>query len=568
MILQNYMGGALIVTALILSGCGGGNKLEVGPVEKSALIEQVEAFKADDIDLTSFGQALEYMGLDEEEAYSWDSKNRAKGRVTYTNLILPDERGTIGRLEISGAHLQDGNPLFQVIEVENLEYLNVLGKPITSIRKARLNVSQDLKDNIVNNVGYLEVDSLFDDIDYLDWEPLSSGGGYVEGLSLQNRQLTVDVEFLGWAPEAEDRHISFLVDDLTIKPQWRYEDTGALNLTLDHISASGFDTVGLDSNSYEDYNIYNVFDPGYQSVVVTGFDASVDTFKIKLSEYRSGLTGDPEGEYVYETDMPSLTVAFDEEPYNYSLTTLWEMFDATGLDSVDFSHKARINLDVVADTAKSEYFDIGMKDAFDLKLDFDVTGYNGYISELINYSMILIDEDVDYSDLIDKLEAQEEKVSLAGAGLDLNVFDMVLTDTNGIEKVFASMAKTQDVSVDVARQQAKAYAMMMTLGLDNDFQRELAQDFAESAQSFIEEGGRLKLSVSPEEDFSLGEAMAQYETFNSGGESEYADAIEDGLSDKSDLSGSIKDLDAEEPQSLKDIFDGLNIDFEHIGPGK
>lgn len=562
MTLKTCLGASVAAIALMLSGCGGGDAMEIAPVEQSELIDSIEGFQVDAIDLSTSKEALEYMGLTEEGQYAWDKKTVSGDQVVITNLILPDEGGKIDRLELSGAHLENGNPLFQSIEVQGLVYNNVLGKPVTTIERGRLNISGELKEDIVSNIGFLEVDSLFDGMNYLGWETLASGGGYMQGLTFSNRRISMEVGFLGWAPEEEDNHVSFLIDDLAIKPQWRYEATNALVMTLDHASAAGYDTIGMDSREYSDYNIYNVFDQGYESLIVENLDVSVDSFKMNLPSFRAGLAGDRDGKYTNETDMPVMTLGFDDEPFAGQLMSLWQMFDASGLETAELSLKAKVNLDAETDHAEMESFDLVMKDAFEVTMDFNVTGYQNFIAELIDYSHLSTDVDGDnFEKWMEQLEVQEEQMKAARSGLDVDFFEGALIDQNGLEKVLASMAETQDVSVDVAQQQAKAYAMMMTLGLDNDFQTEIATDFATNAQSFLTEGGQLKFSVRPDEDFSLGVAMEQYERFTTT-DSDYARIIEE----KSRLKQSgIEDLDSKEPESIKDIFGPMNIDFEHLG---
>jgi len=94
------------------------------------------------------------------------------------------------------------------------------------------------------------------------------------------------------------------------------------------------------------------------------------------------------------------------------------------------------------------------------------------------------------------------------------------------------MAADQDVSLDVVQQQAKGGAMLMTLGVTNPYLSDLATDFAESAQAFVINGGDLKFSISPDDDFELGPAFIESQTSSE--------------------------------RSSKEIFGPLNADFEHI----
>lgn len=545
---------ALSITAsvFLLSACGGGDDMSIRPVEQSQILEQIRAFDAPEADLSTADKALEYMDLAEPGTFTWDKKSGSGGQVEFVNLILPDSGGQIDRLKLSGLHLQDGNPQFQVIEIEGLEYKDVLGEPFVTIEKGRLNVSQDLKDDILSNIGFMEVGDLFDDLDYLGWEPLASGGGYLQGFRLANRRLTLTSEFLGWAPEEEADHISLLVNNFSIKPDGRFADEDDLNISFDHVSLLGFDVFGTDSADYSDRNIYNVFDQGHKSAVIDNLEVALDSFFLKLPSLRSGLIGDPAGAFTNETDIPSLTMGFTDEPFSFELDNIYQLFQQAGLETAELSYRSKFLLNADTDTASAEYFDITVKDAFNVVADFEASGYQSFISTLIAFDKVVERGGSDIASRVTVFKDMQAQLDTATSGMDLGFVELSITDNNGLEKVFDAMAASQDVSVAVAKQQAKAYAMMMTLGIKDDFQSSVAEDFANSAQSFVTKGGQLKFSVRPDEGFNFGTALQDYQTYLKSDNS--SQAREDG----------IREIDEDAPQSLRDIFGPMNIDFQHV----
>ena len=542
----------LTASACFLSACGGGDDMAIRPLEQGQIIKQISAFEAPEADFSTANQALEYMQLAEPGSFTWDKKSGSGDKVEFVNLILPDNGGHIDKLKLSGLHLEDGNPHFQTIEIEGLEYKDVLGDPYVTIEKGRLNVSQNLKDDITSNVGFMDVTSLFEDLDYLGWEPLASGGGYLQGFRLSNRRLSLNAEFIGWAAEDEADHVSVLMENFAIKPDGRFADEDDLNVSVDHVSLLGFDVFGMDSSRYSDRNMYNVFDQGHESAVIDNLDVSLDSFFLKLPSLRSGLVGDPEGAHSNETEIPSLSMGFDDEPFSFELDNIYQMFQQAGLEKAELSYRSKFLLNGKTDTASAEYFDIIIKDAFNVTADFEANGYKTFISTLIAYDKVVERGGDDIASRITVLKDMQEKMEAATSGMDLGFVELNITDNSGLEKVFDAMAASQDVSVDVAKQQAKAYAMMMTLGIKDDFQSSVAEDFANSAQSFVTKGGQLKLSIRPDEGFNLGTAMQDYQDYLKSDNSD--EAREDG----------IREIDEDAPESLRDIFGPMNIDFQHV----
>lgn len=486
--------------------------------------------------------ALTILDLNEPGEYVWDSKTGDNGKYEFRGLGFGDEKGGIDRLVLNGVHMRgDAGPYVDSIVIEGLTHTPPGNNWTETLGKGKI-VFDDrpaLLDGGFSNV----LTSVLMDGKGLATIP----GAYFDDVVIKpSEDFQIKADFIGWTPGDKPGQISFALQDMDLlnfqparitlsedtETEAEVERAPYLKFSAQHVSGKniGLESLSLAAPFNFNINAMNPFDRSYDSLVIDDLNLIFDGMVADIPEMRSGLTGNPKGRYSQGTEIAEFKLGFEREPNNPELYNIWNIFAGLGQDKWTLSYKSKVDLDIKADLATTDYMDLVIKDGGALSVDYEMGGYfhNQTIMQEVNTQL----KDARLSGKAPDIEALRAKMDDAFSKLSLGGMEVVLDDNSLLEKVLAHMAADQDVSLEVARQQAKAYAMLLTLGVSDPYLSSLADDFAQSAQSFVVNGGGLTFTVKPDEGFELGAALTQ--------------------------SRSAEDADT------KALFGPLNADFEHI----
>lgn len=533
------------IAALVLPGLISCEKRtsDIGNLDKAGIIATVErlgaAQKRSDINAEL---ALKVAGLSEHGEYHWDSRTGENGNYVFTNLGFGEANARIERLTLNGLHMRDtAGPYVDSIIIEGLNSEQDDGLWVQKLEKGQIHFGE----NYWGNFGSFDASliSPFESLRILVEQILQGGGNsaaYFEGLSLNiNLDLKAEAEFMGWVPGAETGELSFFLDDVDYAMTMLDPDSemaGAreetVRFSVDTMTGKNLDLEALNPQQALDFDLVgmNPFDTSLDQLTINNLDLLFDGLTLDIATLTSSVDGNVKGKFSRGTEIPALYLAFKQTPQNPSLRSLYDIFQGMGMDQWEFSYRSKLNLDVKRDRASVDEMRLVMKDGAELKLAYDVVGFHNY--GMVMQSMREKLENARKGDEVVDFESFQAQINAALSEMTLDRLELYLDDNSLLEKTLNTMAVNQDVSLDVARQQVKAYAMLMTLGVDDPYLSTLAEDFATSAQSFVLEGGGLKFSVDPDDGFKLGAAVIAAE----------------------------RDKNA----SVQDLYGPLNADFEHI----
>jgi len=535
----------LTFSLLALSGCGG-DDVRVEPMSQDWMVEQIDgAVVSRKVDSANSEKALAKLDLLTPGLFTWDNRKGGSGNYTFEALVLPANGGTIDSLSFSGLRMEgNSGPYFDSIAVRGVALNEFDGTPKITVENARFNVSPEMVEDIARTSEFVGVDSFLEDAGYLDLETLITAGSYAENVVSYRSEGEARLGFVGWIPGTEDFHVSALAEDGNVSTgPSKDPNNPEMVVKFDALSLKNYDAFNRVHMKPGTLARYNFFDQGFESFTAENLKLSYDGLVLETKSARIGLEGDLEGKHAHIMDVPSVAIDYERAPINRYLISNWERFEQLGYDSLDLSVKTKVNLDANNDTVRSEYFDITMDGAFNISGEFTIKGSNHLLTTLEDFQRKLYSDNVPLGEL---RKSYKDVMSDAYSKLDIENVDFVLDDETALENMLQSMATEQDVSIDVARQQMRGYAMMMTLGVEDKFQASIAEDFALSAQDFLSKGGGMRFSIKPAPDYSLPEAYADYQRF-------HGPAIFKQDSD-----------DAAEPKTMEEIFGPLNMDFEHI----
>ena len=532
--------GLLLGCTVSLWACSGKSQT-IQKLDQKDIVKSVDRLKPEtDGDGFKDDLALTILDLDVPGDYVWESKSGGQGDYEFRGFGFGDEKGGIDRLVLNGVHMRgDAGPFVDSIILEGLNYTSADGQWTESLAKGK----------IVFNDRPAVLDEGFENVlssVLLDGRGLMTmPGAYFDNLTIRpSEDFEINADFLGWTAGDSKEKISFALEDMdlvnfeaariTLSDEVDNEKprTPHLKFSAKHLSAKNMEVAALSTrNPFSlNMNTINPFERAYDSLVADDMSLIFDGMNMDIPSLQSGITGNVESTYSRLTSAPSLTLEFDREPNDPELYSIWNIFDGLGQEKWALNYKSKIDLDVRQDRASVDYMDLVIEDGGQVSVDYQIGGYYHH-QKIMNDVRAKMTESRQ-SGAAPDMESIQTEMKNAFSKLSLSRLEIVLDDNSLLEKILGHMAADQDISLDVARQQAKAYAMLMTLGVSDPYMSALADDFAESAQSFVVKGGGMKFSINPEDGFMLGEAIIESQ------------------------SG--------EEVSTKTLYSPLNADFEHI----
>ena len=536
-IMSNFMwasGAALMVIGL--AGCGN-NSQEVGALDRAGIIASVEKLGTPKSRSNSDDElALKVLGLFEQGEYKWESRTGENGSYEFIGLGFGDSDARIDRLVLNGLYMKDTiGPYVDSVVIEGLVSEQEAENWVQKLKKGHVYYSEEFWEEAGTFDARLisphaSIQALYQMMQVSD----ADSAAYFEDLTVNvGNELQAKADFIGWMPGEDPQDLSFRLDNIRFNVlTGDVEDSSDMALTLAQASALNMAVQEIEFNFGINFDLVgmNPFTSSYDSLVIDDLDLTMDGMVLDIPALTSGLSGNLKSAYSRGTNIPAMSLAFDKEPNNASLYPIYEIFSGMGEDNWDFSYSSKVDLNVKQDRAKVDHIRLIMEDGAEFTLNYDLAGFYKFKTEMAAIQAGIAESRT--SGTVMDFEEFQKQYNNAISGLSLDQLDIYLDDNSLLEKALKTMAKNQDVSLDVARQQAKAYAMLMTLGVNDPYMSALAEDFAENAQKFVLEGGGLKFSVNPEDGFKLGAAM-------------------------------IEAQDAED-DAARMLFEPLNADFEHV----
>ncbi|NNE57373.1 MAG: hypothetical protein HKN36_04635 [Hellea sp.] len=527
---------AALVPVLILTGCG--KKAVDGEmiiVTEAEIVQMVD--KA--YDKTKAGQKTsdDIIATLEETGSGWGSVSENNGLFVFSDFVGPDGDVKIERLSLAGMRYKEEVPYFSKLSFENLT-IDTNDDDQLTIKSLKMNLPSGKNlDSLMSAIEASGGD--FEDPSEFPFEDLGklvrdySGGFYLQDLASTQEDISINLKFAGAAVDPTTSELSLMLTGFDFLDKSPLIDEPS-TMSMAEFSVTGFKFDALADSTEAGLpgligfylGFYNPFTPMISTASITDFRFAVDDgMEIRIPSYKVWRSRQSKSVDMVHTQVKDITAIANRDHMIEAGAYEDSLFDLLGTDDIKASYESRSRLDSKNDVFELEYADIRLIDSFDFRVTHQTTGLNKMFADLGDTI-----ENYDLGQSND-LEAMAQAVGFAfiAASNDVSVDQLSFeyTDHSLIETVISRASENEGDSPAIIRQQAKSELMMMTLFAETEYQRELAKNFAEQAQALIDKGGRLKISMEPEEGLTIMSMMQMSQMMSFGSTEMLDEALKD-----------------------------------------
>lgn len=431
-------------------------------------------------------QALAAMGFGPDGVFVWTSMERQKTRYVFENVTLrmpSDLPWKIGQLSLDRPFMENGKANTARVDIQKYTgWIGDSGKSIIIdelvLMSPKAITSQLLWSGLADRKDKLSFDIWRKgEVPLVPFSRLR-----IRGVQIENAiGLKMRFDSLNWAYMSDDQTANMLVDDFEIiGDEWQF----------------GFENVSMAKLHWEKvWQKPREFKNSLMAFLPTAkYGEKLPFEHIRVGNYHfNGADMTIKGQGVWQrAGKGDMRTHIEEESV---LLPLKLTFKFDGSENVPENLKLLQDLgyqSLIIQSGVKMYYDIGkgmvevkdhffdIKDAFQLNL----TGLFTDISFDQTYSMEPL-----------------EKMSLTYLKLHLK-------DQSLRQRVLSYLAKQQGLSEGMIRTQAKGALALMALAAQNDQQKAILSQMQQPVSNFIDEGGTLMIDISPEEHWTIEEALS------------------------------------------------------------
>ena len=492
--------GAVLSTSLVLSGCGDKNKNKTTSAEV-----KFEKIADRNVDEAQANEALTALSLNESGSgvFSWDGKTGSAGNYVFENVSIKGDKGDdpikVGKLELSGAHMQDDKVAFDRIVFNNMTTVDDDSK-IAVKRIELLKPSADLSNEIAR--AFSGDDEAFEDFE----GDIGIGGFDMTGLNVSGGEdgtITMDKIAFG---EAKDKTGVFTMRNLNMN----IKDKESVQMNLGSI-----DVVGFNINKYKGFieesmkaensgdeigeetmkkimASLNPYAPDYKSVSIKNFNADIDGLKIDMASADAN-TSTKNGKTTITSSTSPITVTPPVQPTDRGMKEFADALTEMGYEKLVFRSAQNSVLDEKTDTMSVNDSYIEMEDGFKLSYNYGLSG----VKEMMEKAAVL---EAGNGSAANPLAAMEMMNSMKFANLKI-----ALADNSIIDRSFKLAASKQGGTAESLKMQAKAGLAFLPMMAKDPGQQTLAMEASKALGQFLDNSGTLVLEMNPAEPVLLGD---------------------------------------------------------------
>ncbi len=441
-----------------------------------------------------------------EDHAAWESVSGSNGNYTFTNLEI--EGATIETVEVSGLQ-KLGEELMHAdyISMENIR--NDDGLRIDRVELAMPDVSW-----MAPAVALAADQSEKEPVTYGDLDPFDmptevtaenramlamwrsfEGAGYIEGARFSpDDDVSFALDFVGMT--MSDQAYSVRISRAKMTNEYSYGDEpehvsaealsirnyklsnaevkqGGFMFPMTYILGAYVNTLNPHNRNFDAMSARNVF-VQYEDNIMSAQIDSMDYW------YEDG----PGDAHYMNVNAPSIVYEFgaDFEGDAFAMSAL-------ELNPLVLSYGGRALVDPGKDMISLEAGGLHVKDGFDLDLTYKVEGMNQVMGALSNPAMFGLPVKGEQESIEDMMN----KIAIRGATIDI-------TDRGLHKRGLNFAAASGDMSVDDAKAFAKNAITASTMVAGSEYQAELAQAYIDAMNAFIDNGGTLRMKMTPDGD--------------------------------------------------------------------
>lgn len=503
---------SVILTAtLVAGGCGDKSKSQgdviappimqaiKGTAASSQDFEKLLTVKRRDVAPADVNIALAKMGLQEtgDGPFKWADKSSKDGNFTYTDLTTTGKDGEdvkIDTLTLTGAHMKDGNPSFDRVDIEGLNVID---------DDARVNVeflslarpTPELGASIMRGVETIRRAGDWGKGPKLDDEDIGFGALLVDNIQITSDDANISLKSFGWGEDEDTHEAIFLLDEVKVaaiekdgKPPMEFSlgTVSATGINMETVRKLKEESGGKEVDMSSAY--FNVFDPILDSFSLKDFALSADTLTVEAPAIDTVLSRKG-GTATITQNMAPVTLAFTAKPGSRDLIPVWQGLQDAGYSELEISGSAVTKLNEADDSFSVEDGSFRLKDGFEVNFD-----YSGHGLSAMN------------------AVGPQGDVETALEGVSIDQVNIALKDQSFIDRAIAFAALKQKMPEMLVRMQAKggimfggAYAAQQA---GTPEQQAAISDMVNALNAFIDNGGTLSVGLNPEVPISAGELKA------------------------------------------------------------
>jgi len=537
-----FVWAALLMSALLLSACGGKDKsvkTPKGQVALSASVLKFETLPARTVSEEEAEQALLAFGLGEDAK---DVKRTGKGgNYIYTNIALESDEFSIESLEVKGLHMLDDVPMFDSIAFKDVTSIDEDSGVRFSFKEAIFvgptpMLSQIIADSIKNRSVISEdedVEAYFKavtaDIDQLNLSAedrearlaIGFDSFSISGISAEAEGLDMTIESIifGQAADgtgaAQIENISVNFADVSSEEKGAlklglYETTG-FNLKKYAVFANPDFYIRAETEGFEEelsnllISFLDPYNPDYESYLIKDFSFAIEGNLSVDMDQASLVSTRKSGVITRVTTVSPITILWPEQVADTDMQEIIDAYASMGYDKLVISGGMTAVLNEARDTIDvSEYY-VQFDNMFKVSADIKMGG----VKKAMTIFASMFEELEGKSDD----EAGLEMMKILASEFKTFEFAVTFTDLSIIERSLKLGAEklteegVGDFTPEMMNGKAKAGVMMLPMAAQDDAQLEYLTDVSEALTSLLDNSGSITFSMKPKMPLDI-EAIA------------------------------------------------------------
>lgn len=516
-----------VSAALVVTGCKKPDAVisDTGLLSSNAIKTQVlnNRIKAQDVDSDKAQAVLDFL---QEEGVNWSSVSGENGHFTFNEVTIDDADATIDKLEVSGLQMFDDEvPYARSVSLQGLNSeevdIKALSFNLPTLEQIKALAALEGEENESKQIQTFSKISK----EMMSGFGNYSGGGFIEGLTIKD-DIVGDIGFMGWSKDKDK--MSMLLEDFKFTADG---PDGKGTGQIGHISIKNIKVTdgqldpkdGLSAFMGGYMSLVNPYKRGYESMAIRDveFSGTEDdmSFSFTLPKGDVWFTEPKNGVFHLKTEFPNMQVKYNI-PEGELPDEQMAMIKDYGFEELNFRFWGDTRVDAKNDNLKLLTGGFAWTDNFEIDMNYDMDGMSNYyeaVENMFDDIMPIIEDaassgsEIDSAELEARMDAAFEKDMVAMMeSVVLHEMVVELRDKSLIDKGFQIAADMQGQDVADLKNGIKALVTMGTSAAPTETMTGLAKSFMNSAHAMIDDGGTIRISMTPKNEMTFKDIMTGF----------------------------------------------------------
>ena len=437
------------------------------------------------IDENEGQNALAALGLTESntDGLVWDNQTGSNGNYIFTNMKSTSEDGiiSIGKAELFGVHMKDGNATFDRADFESFSLSGQevdikidamsLAKPTADTAKAIIKSLEDLSQDL--------------NLDFGDEAKFGFGGLSIKSADITADQLTGTIGQLVWGLDEDTQRADVKLENLDFSLPSTTSDVASI-MTLKSFSARDYNAKDLTkgfaagaSGSAPDITAllagFSAYDKPYDSINLEAFNFDSSGINVNLPKIEAKAK--VKGDVTTITQVLAPMTVTMKDGNNGPARQAYDIAKELGFDTMTFKSSQTTILDKSKDTIEVKDGIFDMDEGFRLNYTYEASGLKALES---------LSDEQSSADLASILE----NMSVSGMTLSLE-------DKSIVERGLKLAAQMRGKDVNAVKREMRAAMAFAPLAARNDVEKDIVGQLSSAFMDFIDDSGTFTIQIAP-----------------------------------------------------------------------